>query len=108
MPDDIVIGAGVYGMLVALELARLGRQVQVLEAGSIACGASGGSGRRGVRANGRDLRELPLMRQAYRRWPVLEEELGNQDFYQRTGHLLLLERDDDLAAADARVQMQQL
>ena len=48
------------------------------------------------------------MRQAYRRWPVLEEELGNQDFYQRTGHLLLLERDDDLAAADARVQMQQL
>lgn len=106
MPDDIVIGAGVYGMLVALELARLGRQVQVLEAGSVACGASGGPGRRGVRANGRDLRELPLMRQAYRRWPVLEEELGSQGFYQRTGHLLLLERDDDLASADARVQMQ--
>jgi len=106
MPDDIVIGAGVYGMLVALELARLGRQVQVLETGSVACGASGGPGRRGVRANGRDLRELPLMREAYGRWPVLEEELGSQGFYQRTGHLLLLERDDDLASADARVQMQ--
>ena len=28
-------------------------------------GASGGPGKRGVRANGRDVRELPLMRMAY-------------------------------------------
>ena len=107
MSEDIVIGAGVYGVLVAWALARRGRQVRVLEARNIASGASGGPGRRGVRANGRDLRELALMTQAPKAWLALDEDLGAHHFYERTGHLLLLEREQDLASAHARVQMQQ-
>ena len=107
MPEDIVVGAGVYGVLVALALARRGRQVRILEARSIASGASGGPGRRGVRANGRDLRELALMTEAYRVWPKLNDTLDVGQCYERTGHLLLLEREQDLVSANARIQMQQ-
>ena len=62
-------------------------------------GASGGKGKRGVRANGRDLRELPLMRMAYERWPALQGEIGAPTGYERTGHLQLIERPRDLTAA---------
>ena len=74
--DFVIIGGGVYGCATAWELAKRGAEVMLLEADEIAAGASGGPGKRGVRANGRDLRELPLMRAAYRRWPTLHEELG--------------------------------
>ncbi len=107
MPEDIVVGAGVYGVLVASALARRGRQVRILEARSIASGASGGPGRRGVRANGRNLRELALMAEAYRVWPTLNDSLDVGPCYERTGHLLLLEQEQDLMSAKARIQMQQ-
>lgn len=97
--DYIIIGGGIYGAGVAWELARAGREVMLLEAGEIASGASGGLGRRGVRANGRDLRELPLMRLAYDRWPTLHEEIGGSTGYERIGHLDLIENESDLQAA---------
>jgi glycine/D-amino acid oxidase-like deaminating enzyme len=43
MPDVIVIGGGVVGTAAALELARAGAQVTVLERGALASGASGAS-----------------------------------------------------------------
>ncbi len=97
--DYVIIGGGVYGCGVAWELARRGAEVMLLEAGDIASGASGGLGKRGVRANGRDLRELPLMRLAYKRWPTLHEALGGPTGYERLGHLQLIERERDLVAA---------
>jgi len=75
--DFVIVGGGVYGAGVAWELARRGADVLLLEAQQIACGASGGLGKRGVRANGRDLRELPLMRLAYDLWPTLAEDIGD-------------------------------
>ncbi len=63
--DFVIVGGGIYGVATAWELARGGADVLVLEARDIASGASGGLGKRGVRANGRDIRELPLMRAAY-------------------------------------------
>jgi len=104
--DYIIIGGGVYGTAVAWELAQRGGEVLLLEANEIACGASGGLGKRGVRANGRDLRELPLMRLAYERWPTLHEEIGGPTGYERIGHLLLMEREQDLMAAPAKAWMQ--
>lgn len=106
MSEDVVVGGGVYGVLVASALARRGRRVRVLEAKSIASGASGGPGRRGVRANGRDLRELPLMTEAYKFWSALGEDFGAHHFYERTGHLLLLEHEDDLGWVESRLQVQ--
>jgi gamma-glutamylputrescine oxidase len=42
--DVCVIGGGLAGLTVALELARSGKKVVLLEASRIACGASGRNG----------------------------------------------------------------
>ena len=106
MADYVIIGGGVLGTAVAWSLAKTGAGVTLLEARRVAGAASGGPGRRGVRANGRDARELPLMRRAYQLWPSLHERLDAPQFYQRTGHLMLIERDEDLVEAEARVWLQ--
>jgi len=89
--EYLVVGGGIVGCSVALELARCGRQVVLVEAKDVACGASGGIGRRGVRANGRHPSELPLIRLAYDLWPGLAEDVGGPTGYERTGHLQLSE-----------------
>ena len=93
--DYVVIGGGVYGCAAAWELVRRGARVIVLEARTVAAGASGGLGKRGVRACGRDPRELPLMRLAYDLWPALAGEIGAATGYERTGLLHLFEREPD-------------
>lgn len=107
MADFVIIGGGIYGCTVAWELARQGANVHLLEAKTVASGASGGLGERGVRANGRDLRELPLMRLAYEQWTTLADEIDGATGYRRLGHLLLIEREQDLAHAKAQVWMQE-
>ena len=97
-PDFVVVGAGIVGCLTAWELGNRGYRVAVLEADEVAAGASGGVGSRGVRANGRDPRELPLAGAALRAWPELAETLGPDSGWDRTGHLLLTERAEDLGA----------
>ena len=108
MADFVVVGAGVYGAGVALHLAEAGADVVVLDSREVATQASGGPGRRGVRANGRDVRELPLMQRAYDTWPDLHERLGADPFYERVGQLLVFEseKDADVARAQAWVQHQ--
>ena len=105
--DFIIVGGGVYGAATAYHLARAGVDVLVLERDRIAAGASGGFGKRGVRANGRDLRELPLMRQAYELWPGLAEELGGPTGWEPTGHLQLFEEEHHRQAAAARARVQE-
>lgn len=102
----VIIGGGVYGVATAWHLATRGARVLVLEADEVAAGASGGLGRRGVRANGRDLHELPLMVDAYDRWPVLHEALGTPTGYERVGHLQLYERHHDIGYAETRARVQ--
>jgi sarcosine oxidase subunit beta len=104
--ENLVIGGGVYGAAVAWELLSRGAGCHLLEAKTIASGASGGPGRRGVRANGRDPRELPLIRMAREFWPSLHETLGVDALFEQTGHLILIERDEDVAAAEVRARMQ--
>jgi sarcosine oxidase subunit beta len=104
--DIIIIGAGVYGCATGWELAKRGASVLILERGTVACGASGGLGKRGVRANGRDPRELALMRDAYELWPQLNDMLGADTGYERTGHIEIYERERDLPIATARTSAQ--
>ncbi len=82
-----VVGGGAMGAATAWNLARRGAEVVLLEADELAAGASGGPGRRGVRAGGRDLRELPLARRALELWPELDAELGTPTGYRRNGLL---------------------
>ncbi|MFY0610687.1 MAG: FAD-binding oxidoreductase [Hyphomicrobiaceae bacterium] len=106
MAEFVIIGGGVYGAGVAYWLSQRGAGVRLLEARKIGNGASAGPGRRGTRANGRDLRELPLVRRAHEMWPTLHDRLGVPPFFERTGHLLLIEREQDLAVAEARALLQ--
>ena len=46
------------------------------------------------------------MRLAYDIWPTLREDIGGYTGYRRLGHLLLIEREVDLAAAPAQVWLQ--
>lgn len=105
-PEFLIVGGGVYGCATAWHLASKGASVLLLEARSIAFGASGGEGKRGVRANGRDLRELPLMSAAYAAWPRLDDMLGADTGYERCGQLRLIERKRDWDDAVFRSQMQ--
>ena len=106
MSEFIIIGGGVYGAATAWHLAGAGVSVTLLEEREPATRASGGPGRRGVRANGREPRELPLMRDAYAMWPTLHETLNAPAFYERTGHLLLAESDEDVARVEAHAAAQ--
>ena len=108
MAENVIVGGGVYGTAVAWELATRGAEVLLIEAKHIASGASGGPGRRGVRANYRDHREIPLMVHSRELWPSLHERLNVAPLFEQTGHLMLLESVTDLAAADARVSVQNL
>lgn len=91
--DHVIAGGGIYGAYAAWELARRGAEVALFEADEVGAGASAGPGKRGVRANGRDPRELPLMERAYDRWASLGGELGADIGYERTGGLQLIERE---------------
>lgn len=104
--DFVIVGAGIYGVATAWSLATRGASVLVLDAQTVAAGASGGAGKRGVRANGRDIRELSLMREAYELWPSLHESLGAPTGYERVGHLRLYERFHDIGEADVRARVQ--
>ncbi len=106
MAEFVIVGGGVYGTATAWHLARAGAEVTVLERKAVASGASGGPGRRGVRANGRDHRELPLMRAAFPLWEGLDEVLGCDGLFERTGNLRLTRRAQDLPAARAQAAMQ--
>ncbi|WP_215542760.1 NAD(P)/FAD-dependent oxidoreductase [Amycolatopsis sp. CA-230715] len=109
--EYVVVGGGVVGTATAWSLAGRGAEVTLLEANELASGASGGPGRRGVRAGGRDLRELPLARRAQELWPELDTLLGAPTGYQRDGRLSLY--DVEIAGTSgwqslpAKVQAQQ-
>jgi glycine/D-amino acid oxidase-like deaminating enzyme len=96
--DVAVIGAGIVGSTTAFFLARdTDLSVTLLEADAPACGASGGPGHRGVRANGRDPREIPLAAEAIGLWEQADELLGADSGYEQIGGLSLLEAGENTA-----------
>lgn len=87
--EIVIVGGGIYGTSLAYELAQAGRTVTLLEADDIAAGASGGSGERGVRANSRDLRELPMANVGLPLWTKYQEQFEGGVGYRRIGGLHL-------------------
>jgi glycine/D-amino acid oxidase-like deaminating enzyme len=85
--DIVIVGGGIYGTSLAFELGSRGYSVILLEAHEIASGASGGPGERGVRANGRDIRELPVISLSMERWQKFESEMEGGVGYRRIGGL---------------------
>jgi sarcosine oxidase subunit beta len=101
----VVVGAGVIGCATAYELARSGRSVVLLDAGTIASGVSGGSLAAIARHLIGDVEDLPFVLDSTDRWYSLATELeastGIDIELRRAGQLRLLERTGD-AVVDER------
>ena len=97
--DVLVIGAGIAGCATALQLARRGRKVTLVErdqAGVRASGVNFG----GVRQNGRDLRELPIAMRARAMWDDLPNLIGFDGEFRATGNLRLASDEERAAQLD--------
>jgi len=91
--DVVIVGGGIYGTNLAYELSKAGKNVTLLEADTLACGASGGPGERGVRANGRDVRELPIAALALERWRQYQQTIEGGVGYRRIGGICAVTKD---------------
>ncbi|MCZ2811990.1 FAD-dependent oxidoreductase [Modestobacter sp. VKM Ac-2979] len=83
--DAVIIGAGVLGLLTALELRRAGMSVVVLDAG-LAGNAQSGSNLGFVRQQGRGTSETTLMRRSTELWGQLHGRLGDRLGWTGGGH----------------------
>lgn len=86
--EVIIIGGGITGCATAYELAKRGVQVTLLEREYIHAMGSGWT-LAGVRQSGRHVSELPIAREAIKRWETLDEELGAETHYRQHGNLRL-------------------
>jgi glycine/D-amino acid oxidase-like deaminating enzyme len=108
--DVVIIGGGIIGVSAALHLARQGRSVALIEKGHV--GAEQSSRNWGwCRVQGRDPEEIPLAQASLRLWGDMNEVIGGEAGFRRTGILRATRDPAQLAewegwAAEAR-EMQQ-
>jgi sarcosine oxidase subunit beta len=101
--DALIIGGGIVGASAALWLALKGKRVTLLERDF--CGShSSGVNYGGVRRQGRPLSQLPLSQRAHQIWGGLQDLIGIDGEYLRSGHLKLARSDKDMDALRAYAQ----
>lgn len=103
--DVLVVGAGITGASAALELAKAGAKVEVIDAFGPAAMASGWT-LAGVRQSGRHPAELPLAKAAVARWPELDETLGAPTHYRQKGNLRLARTEAEIGVIQQLVANQ--
>ncbi|WP_417766624.1 NAD(P)/FAD-dependent oxidoreductase [Stappia sp.] len=101
-PDVLVIGAGITGTSAALELVGSGARVEIIDSYGPAAMASGWT-LAGVRQSGRHPAELPLARAAVEIWSGLDEMLGAETGYRRSGNLRLARNEIEVDTVRALV-----
>ena len=101
--DVLVIGAGLHGASVAMQLAGHGQKVIVVDRG-IGGRHSSSANAGGVRRLWRDLRELSLAFEAAHMWRDLKTLVGDDCGYVETGGLKVAESADDMAALETRIE----
>lgn len=98
--DALIIGGGIVGASAALFLALKGKRVTLLERDF--CGShSSGVNYGGVRRQGRPLSQLPLSQRAHTLWSDLQNLIGIDGEYVRSGHLKLARSEKDMDALRA-------
>ncbi|MDH2328491.1 FAD-dependent oxidoreductase [Cereibacter sp. SYSU M97828] len=101
--DILVIGGGLHGLSVALQLLRAGRSVTILEESWVGRHASGASAA-GVRTMFRPVSELPVSVEAAGMWHRIEDLVGDTCGFHANGQLRVAERDTDLISLENRVR----
>lgn len=100
--DVVVIGGGLHGLSAALNCARRGASVTVLERHFVGRHASGSTAA-GVRTLGRDIAELQLSLEAAALWHEMEAIVGDDCGFVACGQLQLAEDEAALSSMTARV-----
>ncbi|WP_395710611.1 NAD(P)/FAD-dependent oxidoreductase [Reyranella sp.] len=95
--DIVVIGGGVAGITAAYNLAKKGHSVAVVEKGHVA-GEQSSRNWGWCRQQNRDLRELELAQRAVEMWSGMNEELGAETGFRRTGLVYVTTNPSDLDA----------
>ena len=94
--DVVVVGGGIIGCSAAYFLAKKGHRVALIEKGRI--GGEQSSRNWGwCRQQGRDKREIPLIKESLAIWGRLEREIGADVGFRRTGVLYVTKDPADLA-----------
>jgi len=93
--DVVIVGGGIIGLSTALFLARRGLSVVVCEKGRFV-GEQSSRNWGWVRRMGRDPRELPLIVEAMRLWDGMDELVGADVGFRRTGILYLCDNEGDV------------
>ncbi|UHS59815.1 NAD(P)/FAD-dependent oxidoreductase [Agrobacterium vaccinii] len=101
-PDVLIIGGGLHGLSAALNCARRGAKVSLVERHFVGRHASGSTAA-GVRTLGRDIAELPLSLEAAALWHEMETLVGDDCGFTGCGQLQLAEDEAALASMKARV-----
>lgn len=93
--DVVVVGAGIVGLMTAIELAKRGRRPVVLDKGGV--GHEQSSRNWGyIRQQGRADAEIPLMVEARDAWAAFGEQTGLDIGWRQSGNLRLLQNDADV------------
>lgn len=104
--DVAVVGGGLHGLSAALNLARRGRRVVVIERRWTGRHASGATAA-GVRTLGRDEAEIPISLEAMEMWHRIEAIVGDGCGFHAHGQMRIAERAEhmpDLLQREARIR----
>ena len=101
--EVLVIGGGLHGMSAALQLARDGARVRLVERETVGRHASGVNAG-GVRRLGRHVAELPLSEKALAMWREMPELVGDDCGFTPSGQIKIAESEADLELLKARAE----
>ena len=101
--DVLVIGGGLHGMSAALQLARDGARVRLVERETVGRHASGVNAG-GVRRLGRHVAELPLSEKALAMWREMPNLVGDDCGFKPSGQIKIAESEADLELLKARAE----
>ena len=102
--DTIVVGGGLHGLSAALNLARAGRRVVILERSWVGRHASGASAA-GVRTLNRHPAEIPISLESLDMWHNIEAIVGDGCGFHAHGQINVAEHPDQLPALEKRFAM---
>lgn len=95
--DVAIVGGGIIACATAWYLTRRGLKVAVFEKGRIA-GEQSGRNSGFVRKQGRDAREMPLIKRSLELWSTIDREIGGQTGFAITGNLAVARDEKKLEA----------